>query len=267
MSHAVVLQHVGYSGPGRIVPVLRDFGIPIDLRRLDRGDEIPSDLEAIRLLIVLGGPMRVADASGEKYPFLSQELELLKRMVALDRAVLGIALGAQLVASAAGAKIYPNTKPGAKPEDPPTPAPEYGWEKVTFPFPGGTEPIVFGLHDGIEMFHWHQDTFDLPKLPPPANLPPGAPPGPTGSVLISSSKLCRNQAFRFKTRVFGFQYHFELTESDIEQVVHEDRDIVTQVLGPDAPERIREQTKEFYPRHARAGNRILQNLVQYLKAY
>ncbi len=267
MSGAVILQHAGHCGPGRIVPVFRDFGIPIDLRRLDRGDEVPSDVEEIRLLVILGGPMGVGDIGSEKYPFLARELELLKRLVQHDRGVLGIALGAQLLAHAAGAKVYPNTRPGATPSDPPIPAPEYGWAPVTFPFPGGTEPIVFGLHDGIEMFHWHQDAFDLPRLAPPANLPAGAPPAPSGSVLISSSKLCRNQAFRFKTRLFGFQYHFEFTESDIEQVLQHDQDAVIRVLGNDAPEQIKEQTRRVYPGHARAGNRILENLVQYLKVY
>jgi GMP synthase-like glutamine amidotransferase len=268
MSKAVILQHVAYAGPGRIVPVFRDFGIPIDLRRLDRGDEVPSDLEEIRTLIVLGGPMSVRDAGSGKYPFLAQEVELLKRLIAIDRAVLGIALGAQLLAHAAGAKVYPNVKPGAKPEDPPAPTPEFGWAPVTFPFPGGTEPIVYGLRDGIEMFHWHRDTFDLPKLPPPATAPaPGGPPAPTGSVLISSSRLCKNQAFRFKTRLFGFQYHFEFTEGDIEQLLAHDGEALRQAMGPDAAVRVREQMPRVYREHARLGDRILENFVQYLKVY
>lgn len=267
MSKAVVLQHTSYAGPGRIVSVFRDFGIPIDLRRLDRGDEVPTDVEEIRLLISLGGPMGVNDVGGDRYPFLADEVKLLKRMVSADRSFLGIALGAQLVAHAAGARVHPNTRAAAKPEDPPVPVPEYGWGPVTFPFPGGTEPIVFGLNDGVEMFHWHEDTLDLPKLAPPANLLPGAPPPPTGSVLISSSKLCKNQAFRFKTRIFGFQYHFEFTEAEIEQVVANDGESAARALGRDAPERIREQTSRCYGRHARMGNRILENLVQYLKAY
>src|SRR4051794_16325562 len=155
MSGAVILQHVGHEGPGRILPILRDFGIPCDIRRLDRGDEVPTDLEEIRVLVVLGGPMAIGDIAGGAYPFLAKEVELLKRMVALDRPVLGICLGAQLLAHAAGAKVYPNTKPQARPEDTPVPAPEIGWAPVQFPFPGGTEPIVFGLNDGAMMFHWH----------------------------------------------------------------------------------------------------------------
>ena len=207
MSRCLILQHVPFEGPGRIVPVLRDFGIPCEVRHLYRGDEVPTDLDELRILIILGGPMGVGDIASEKFPFLAKEVETLKRMIAADRPVLGICLGAQLLAHAGGAKVYPNVKPAAKPEDPPTPMPEIGWGPVQFPFPGGTDPIVFGLNDGAPMFHWHFDTFDLPKLPPPPNpAPPPAPPPPTGSVLISSTRACKNQAFRFKNRLVGFQY-------------------------------------------------------------
>src|SRR5688572_11941322 len=181
MSKAVILQHVAHEGPGRIVPVLRDFGIQTEVRRLDKGDEVPTDLDALRMLFVLDGPMGVSHVGNSKYPFLAKEVETLQRMIAADRPVLGICLGAQLLAHAAGAKVYPNAQP------------EIGWGPVTFPFPGGTEPIVMGMVDGAPMFHWHFDTFDLPKLPSPANPPPPtAPPPATGNSLLSSSAACKN---------------------------------------------------------------------------
>src|SRR3954468_7721971 len=117
MSRAVILQHVEHAGPGRIVPIFRDFGIPTDIRRLWRGDEVPTDLDELRVLVVLGGPMGVKDIGSEKYPFLATEVQTLQRLVSADRAVLGIALGAQLLAHAAGAKVYPNAK--APPPAPP----------------------------------------------------------------------------------------------------------------------------------------------------
>ena len=268
MSKAIVLQHVAHEGPGRIVPVFRDFGIKLDIRHLYKGDEVPSDLDEVRTLIVLGGPMGVADIGTDKYPFLAKELDLLKRAVAIDRAVLGICLGAQLLAQAAGAKVHPNTKPGATPNDAPTPAPEFGWLPVTFPFPGGTEPIVMGMHDGMMVFHWHYETFELPKLAAPASAPPPpAPPPPTGSALLSSRRLCKNQAFRFKNRLFGFQYHVELTPPDIEAILAAGREDVAKVLGPQGEQQIREDTKKFYPHYARLGDKLLRNFVQFLKVY
>lgn len=268
MSKAVILQHVAYEGPGRIVPVFRDMGIPTEIRRLDQGDEVPTNLDELRVLVVLGGPMGVADIGNEKYPFLAHEVELLKRAIAADRPVLGICLGAQLLAHAAGAKVYPNVKPGAKPEEPGTPMPELGWGGVFFPFPGGTDPIVFGLMDGSPMFHWHFDTFDLPKLPAPANpAPPPAPPPPTGNSLLSSTKTCKNQAYRFKNRLYGFQYHFEFMREDIEEVVANASEDVKKVLGTDGLKRVVEQLPSIYPKHERLGDRILRNYVQFLKVY
>jgi GMP synthase-like glutamine amidotransferase len=267
MSSAVILQHVAHEGPGRIVPIFRDFGIPVQIRRLYQGDEVPTDLDEVRVLIILGGPMSVSDADG-KYPFLVQELEVLRRMIAVDRPVLGICLGAQLLAHAAGAKVYPNVKPGATPQDPPIPVPELGWEPITLPFPGGNEPIVMGLVDGTHMFHWHFDTFDLPKLPvPPGHPPPPAPQPPTGNSLITSSRACKNQVFRFKNRLFGFQYHFEYTPADIDAVLAAGKQDIVKVLGPDGEKKIRQDTEKYYSRYARAGERILRNYVQFLKVY
>lgn len=272
MSKAVILQHVPYAGPGRIIPLFRDYGIPTEVRHLYKGDEVPTDLDELRVLVVLGGPMGVADLGSDKFPFLAQEVELLRRLIAADRSVLGIALGAQLLAHAAGAKVYPNARPGPTPQDPTArmgePTPEFGWHPVTFPFPGGTEPMVFGMIDGAPMFHWHRDTLDLPRLPPPPNAPPPpAPPPPTGNALLSSSKLTRNQAFRFKTRLFGFQYHMELTPPDIEAIVAADRESVQLVLGAEGERTIREDTRKYYSRYARLGDRILANFVQFLRVY
>jgi len=276
MSRAIILQHVPHEGPGRITPVFRDFGIPTEVRKLFAGDEVPTDLDEVRVLVVMGGPMGVSDVGSEKYPFLAKEVELLKRCVGLDRPVLGICLGAQLLAHAGGARVYPNVKmappagPGQppKPVEPAEPLPEIGWLPVTFPFPGGTEPLVMGLHDSSMMFHWHFDTFDLPKLPPPANpAPPPAPPPPTGNALMSSSRLCRNQAYRFKNRLFGFQYHFEMNEDGIEAMLEHAKEDWQKVLGPDGATKIREDTKKLYPKYARQGDRILKNFVQFLKAY
>src|SRR6476646_9943116 len=105
MSKADILQHVPFETAGRIVPVFRDFGIPCEVRHLYRGDEVPTDLDELRVLVIMGGPMGVADVGSEKFPFLAKEVDTLKRMIAADRPVLGICLGAQLLAHAAGAKV------------------------------------------------------------------------------------------------------------------------------------------------------------------
>jgi GMP synthase (glutamine-hydrolysing) len=233
MSDAFILQQAAAFGPGRLTGLLRDFGIPVQLRRLYSGDEVPSDLEEIRLIVFLGGPMRLAEA--DQYPFLAREIELLQRLIAHDRPVLAIGLGAQLLAHAAGAKVYAN------------PAAEFGWLPIQLPFPGGTEPIVMGLSDGSPMFHWHHDTFDVPKNP-------GSPPAPPGSALLCSTKTCKNQAFRFRNRLFGFQFHLELTAPDIEAIT-----------GGAAE--YRQETEKHLHRYSRLGERVIRNFVQYTKTY
>jgi GMP synthase (glutamine-hydrolysing) len=266
MSKAVILQHVEFETPGRLVAAMRDYGIPTEVRHLYRGDEVPAADSELRLLVVMGGPMGVADIPSGQFPFLAAEVDLLKQLIAQDRPVLGICLGAQLLAHAAGAKVYPNAKPGATPNDPVTPMPEIGWGPVTFPFPGGTEPIVFGMHDGAMMFHWHFDTFDLPKLPAPPNAPPPpAPAPPTGNVLLSSTRTCKNQAFRFKNRLIGFQYHFEMMPESIEAMLQHGAADIDKVLGPGGADQVRADTRKYYPAYERLGNRLLNNLIEFLR--
>ncbi len=268
MSKAIVLQHVPFEGPGRIQSVFRDFGIPVEIRHLYAGDAVPTDVDDLRILVVMGGPMGVGDIGGGEFPFLVDEVMLLQKMIAADRPTLGICLGAQLIAHAAGAKVYPNVRPGADASHPPTPMPEIGWGPVSFPFPGGTEPVVFGMHDGASMFHWHFDTFDLPKLPASANPPPPpAPAPPTGNALLSSTRTCRNQAFRFKNRIFGFQYHFEMTREAIEGMLQHGAADVQKVLGPDGAAKIRQDTADCYDAYERLGNRMIVNLVEFLKLH
>ena len=273
MSDVFLLQHDANFPPGRIVPVFRDFGIPCRTRKLHAGDEVPTDLDEVRVLVLLGGTARLGEGAPD---YFEKELETVKRMVDADRTVLGIGLGAQLLAHAAGAKVYPLTKPAPKPgpqntssgtEAEPPPAeltPEFGWSPARFPFPGGTEPIVMGLMDGAPMFCWHRDTFDLPKLPPPPGFDPEkkGPPPPTGNALVSSTPTTKNAAFRFKTRLFGFQYHFEMTREGMDQVA----DAHAGGAGADAAA-IKQQTAANYNRHQRLGDRVLRNFVQFLKAY
>ena len=266
MSRVVVLQLAEAFGPGRLVPVFRDYGIRTDLRRLYTGDECPIDLDEMRALVVLGGPMQVSDLGKPGMEHLSRTLDVLKRVVNADRSTLAIGLGAQLLAHAAGAKVHPNAKPGATPEQPATPLPEFGWGPVNFPFPGGTEPMVLGLHDGMQVFHWHSDTFDLPRLPAPANAPPPpAPPPPTGNALLCSSKLCKNQAFRFKHRLFGFQWHPEMTPELIEGIVATAPAEVKAALGDSA--KITDETKKNFSQYARLGDKLFRNFVQFLRVY
>src|SRR5688572_2775477 len=99
----------------------------METRRLYAGDEVPASLDDWDLLVVMGGPMGVEDVEDARFPFLAPELELLKRAVARDFPTLGLCLGAQLLAAAGGARVYPNVV-----GDPPRPLREVGWGAVHF---------------------------------------------------------------------------------------------------------------------------------------
>src|SRR3954467_5901295 len=104
---AVILQHVEFEGPARIADVLIEAGLVLDVRALYRGDEVPSQLDRGDVLVVMGGPMGVADLDDPAYPFLGREVDLLRRTITDDAPMLGVCLGAQLLAHAGGAAVYP----------------------------------------------------------------------------------------------------------------------------------------------------------------
>jgi GMP synthase-like glutamine amidotransferase len=253
---ALVLQHDAAFGPGRLLKILGDFGIPTDHRLLHQGDAVPTDLDEIRLIVSLGGHERIADQP----KWLDAELTALQRFVAEDRPVLGLGLGAQLLAKAAGAEVREATDGD---EANPQPIKALGWQKIKLPFPGGTDPIVFGLAENAPMFMWQRDTFDLPKLPLPEGHDPNkkGPPPPTGNALISSVPGFKNAAYRFKNRLYGFAWQPELMASDIDAILKHHGDVVEDVEG------IRQQTQQHADRSERLGIRLLTNFVQFMKAY
>jgi len=180
-----VLQHVPFEGLGSIEAWLLHRGASISHTRFFESAELPP-LTDIDFVIALGGPMSVNDE--KQLPWLHDEKRFVAEAIASNKAVLGICLGAQLIASALGARVYPG------------PEKEIGWFPVfaeppmsgTFVFPGNTE-----------VFHWHGETFDLPS----------------GAFHLASSAACRNQAFQIGARVIGLQFHLETTPNSAEAII------------------------------------------------
>jgi GMP synthase (glutamine-hydrolysing) len=131
-------------------------------------------------LIVMGGPMGVYEQ--ERYPFLKREIAFIGEAIAAKKPVLGICLGAQLIARALGARVFPNRRK------------EIGWYKVRLTSAGKRDPLFLNSPAQPWVFQWHGDTFTLPK----------------GARLLAASPLCRNQAFRHGSSVYGLQFHLEV---------------------------------------------------------
>ena len=174
----IVLQHVAWEGPGLIAFEARERGLFLDVRRLDQGDSIPNP-DRLEGLVVMGGPMGVNET--DKYPYLAEECGLIRELAHRNRPVLGVCLGAQLLASSLGAKVYPGQQAEVG----------YGTVELT---PEGKQDSLFESVEGpVPVFHWHGDTFDLPE----------------GAVLLASSKEYPLQAFRFGGLAYGLQFHVE----------------------------------------------------------
>jgi GMP synthase (glutamine-hydrolysing) len=183
-------------------------------------------------LIVMGGPMGVSDAGDAHFPYLAPELALLEKLVARDRPVLGICLGSQLLARAAGARVYP------------APRREVGWAPVRF-IGVDREPVLRGLKPEETLLHWHGDTFDLPD----------------GAVHLAATKICPNQAFRVRQHLFGLQFHCELRGETIAAWVRDDADYVTGANGPGGGERILADTDRYLATASHAGDLLLRNIL------
>ncbi len=175
--NAHILQHVSFEGAGCIIDWLNRKGANISYTRLYDNEILP-DPDTVDLLIIMGGPMSVNDEYD--YKWLKDEKEFIKAAIDKKTAVLGICLGAQLIASALGAKVYANNNK------------EIGW------FPVDAEPNelpLFRFQPRSTVFHWHGETFELPD----------------GAIRLASTEVCKNQAFQIGSNVIGLQFHLEAT--------------------------------------------------------
>lgn len=185
-----LLQHVPFEGPGSIAPWLSSRGANISTTRFFDAPALPAP-RGLDLVIALGGPMSVNDEAA--LPWLVDEKRFIREAIGVGVPVLGICLGAQLIASALGARVYP------------APQKEIGW----FDIEAVPDPeAVFDLPPRIPVFHWHGETFDLPP----------------GAVRLARSKACANQAFRIGRRVLALQFHLETTPEGLDAMVRHGRD-------------------------------------------
>ena len=244
---AIVLQHTPTEGPERVALMLAARGIACATRALYAGEPVPDDLGDDEILIVMGGPMGVGDVGDPRWPFLAQEIALLRKLVARDAPVLGICLGSQLLAAGAGARVYPNTRPG--PNGTVEPAREVGWGPVEL-IGAEREPVLAGLDSPLLVLHWHGDTYDLPP----------------GAAHLASTPVCRHQAFRLGRRQFGFQFHCELEADSIGVWVREDADYVCSANGDNGGAKILADTVRLYAQAQPGWDRLLGNAIDLLVA-
>lgn len=173
-------QHVFFEGPGHLETWARQHNHTLTATRFYEPFQFP-ELSGFDWLVVMGGPMSVHDDA--LCAWLPEEKEFIRQAIAAGKTVIGICLGAQLIAAVLGSKVYPNVKK------------EIGWFPVTKTNAGEQHPLLRDIPQEFTAFHWHGDTFDLPG----------------NAVHLFQTEICSAQAFVYRDRVLGFQFHPEVT--------------------------------------------------------
>ncbi|MDX1918310.1 MAG: type 1 glutamine amidotransferase [Candidatus Caenarcaniphilales bacterium] len=184
-----ILQHLPFESAGLILDWASEQGHELETLRLYEKTQFPS-LETFDLLVILGGSMSVHDE--EIYPCLRSEKEFIYRAIEGYKSVLGICLGAQLIAQALGANVYPASSK------------EIGWFPVKL-LPEKEHSLLRDFPEIIMPLHWHGETFDLPR----------------GSFRLAETCICSNQAFQYTDRVLGLQFHLEVSQESLNELVSE----------------------------------------------
>ncbi len=187
MSRLLVFQHVPYEILGTLNPLLKSHGFRIRYVNFGRYPDAKPSLDGYNGLVVLGGPMNVDQIV--QYPHLTTEINVIKDAINIGIPVLGICLGAQLIAKSLRAAVKRN------------PVREIGWYTVSPTREGKSDPLFNHFQVSERIFQWHGDTFDIPE----------------GAVHLATSPTCPNQAFRYRSNVYGFQFHLEVDEQLIER--------------------------------------------------
>lgn len=224
------LQHVPFEGPGSMAEDFHQRGWPMEFTHWYLGDSAPS-LNSFDWLVVMGGPMNVDDDA--LYPWLETEKALIREAIDGGKMVLGVCLGAQLIARALGATVTA------------MPRREIGWFPVRRQ--EGAEASVLGpaLPSQFDAFHWHGDSFELP----------------TGARLLASSDACANQIFSLGSNVFGFQCHLETTPKLAQALIENSGDDLDGSHWVQSAEEISAYPERFAPM-----NRVMTGVIDAIVA-
>jgi len=266
MKPVLVLQQTPTETLGALESHFRGAGLPWRCLEMFRQAPQRIDLGEAAGLVVLGGPMNVDEVA--KYPFLETEIVSIRQAIESGLPLLGVCLGAQLLAKSLGARVYAN------------PVKEIGWYQIELTAEAVQDPLFAGCAPRQTVFQWHGDTFDLP----------------TGAVHLAQAELCRRQAFRYGPCAWGLQFHVEMTAELVDawlddpenrrelSALRSGREIawgLSQFSGhrraamvgengtvplENAAEAIRAQTPELLPRMESLGSRVLSRFTALCRA-
>ncbi|MBX7149052.1 type 1 glutamine amidotransferase [bacterium] len=183
MAKILVCQHVPHQILGTLDPLFKKNGFRIRYANFSRFPDLKPDLQGYNGLVLLGGPMNVDET--HKHPHLNYEIKLIEMALKKDIPILGICLGAQLIAKTLGAPVSKNHEK------------EIGWHDVNFTQEASEDPLFKFFEPCEKLFQWHGYAFETPK----------------SAVRLAKSALCPNQAFRYGSKVYGLQFHLEVDKA------------------------------------------------------
>jgi GMP synthase (glutamine-hydrolysing) len=212
----LVFQHVPYEPLGTLDPLLKEAGFRIRYVNFGRDPHQRPSLERYEALIVLGGPMNAHQI--DTYPNLATEVDVIREAVDSGMSVLGICLGAQLLAKALGGRVSRNEER------------EIGWYDVQLTEAGCADPVISSFAQTQQVFQWHEDGISLPD----------------GVLHLATSPASRVQAFRYGEHAYGFQFHLEVDASLVERwlTVPGNQAMLAAEAGRIDPDAIRKQTTQ-----------------------
>jgi GMP synthase (glutamine-hydrolysing) len=231
MTDVLVFQHDPFEDLGLFAEILTKQGYNFRLVRLFQGEMPTEDWDGVKAVIILGGPMSVDDE--EDYPYLKWEKTIIRTALQEGIALMGICLGAQLIASAIGAGVYQGSLK------------EVGWYPISITPEGQVDSLLGYLPERPTVFQWHGSGFELPS----------------GAKRLASSPYYENQAFRVGRNVYGLQFHLEVTPNMIDRWIDEHSKDLAQVPYV-SPEKIRADTESYAPALRYYGERFLSEFMR-----
>lgn len=226
------VQHVSFETPGYLLTWAESHKYQVTFSKLFESDSFVQT-NLFDVLIIMGGPMGIYEV--QKYPWLKEEKRFIKKAIADNKKVLGICLGAQLVAEALGANVYPHHQK------------EIGWwpvQKINHP---QTQSLTNYLPEQFVTFHWHGDTFDLPP----------------GSTQLFTSKACDQQGFIQGRNTAAIQFHLEATDILIQQMINHEREELVDARYIQTEQKINEETNSHVQLQEGYMTRFINHFLRY----
>ena len=239
MKKLLVLKNIEREGPGLFLKIAKEKGFLPEIYNLSLGEKLPEPKKD-DLILIMGGPMSVRDIRNEKYFWLREETDFLKRAIENKISIIGVCLGAQLLAHILGGKIErlkDEFNKGLKPE--------IGWSELSSIDEKSNDELTLSLKKPLKVLHWHGDRI---ILPPNADL-------------LACSDRCNEQFFKVGEYLYGLQFHVETEGLMTDDWIKNDKKFIISGLGENGQEVLKDQCKEFESKTLEARALFIKKLL------